>query len=122
MANLTITRLQLDALIAAGLSGDTAEIERIRDLVYAANNVTIYRLSIRWQDAGGQPPPRIELGAGWPQDQTTLLELERPIAREDVDTVLANQAANPVTVMVTPDPDGNVGWTLLEDYNFDAAT
>lgn len=122
MANLTITRVQLDALVAAGLAGDTDEVERLRDLVYAANDITLYRLSIRWQDAGGQPPPRIELGKGWPEDQTYLLELERAISRNDVDVVLNTQATNPVTVMVTPDPDGNVGWTLLEDYNFEVAT
>lgn len=122
MANLTITRVQLDALVAAGLAGDTDEVERLRDLVYAANDITLYRLSIRWQDAGGQPPPRIELGKGWPEDQTYLLELERAISRNDVDVVLNTQATHPVTVMVTPDPDGNVGWTLLEDYNFEVAT
>ncbi len=118
---LTITRLQLDGLIAAGLAGNTSEVARIRDLVYDANSITIYRLHIRWQDVGGQPPPRIQI-TNWPESQSFLLELERAIARADVDTVLLDNASNPVSVMVTPDPNGEVGWTLLEDYNFETAT
>lgn len=119
---LTITRTQLDALVAAGLASNTAEVERLRDIIYTANSIRIYRLSIRWQNVGGQPPPRIELGLGWPQDQTYLLELERAIAREDVDTVLTTNAVNPALVMVTPDPNGELGWTLLEDYSFSTAS
>jgi len=115
---ITIERTQYDALINAALAGDTEGVRRIRDVIDRANDVRRYFLYIRWQDVGGQPPRRIEIGAGWPQDMTFQLELERPITRQDVDSILIANAANPVTVMVTPDRAGQVGWTLLNDYAF----
>lgn len=118
--NLTLTRSQYDALIEAGLDADTEEIYRLRRIIDGDNNITRYILQIRWQDVGGQPPPRIELGKGWPQAQTYKLEMERPIERADVDTVLQQVAVNPVDVQVTADPEANVGWFLLNDYDFTA--
>lgn len=113
---IELTRPQYDALMNAALAGDVAEVQRLRDIIDKANAVKRYYLSIRWQDVGGRPPPRIRLSEGWPRDQTYLLELDRPIARADVDSILEQQASNPVTVMVTPDRNGVVGWSLLEDY------
>lgn len=118
MANITMTRAQYDALIAAAHAGQTVEVDRLRDLIDESNGITRYQLWIRWQDVGGRPPPRIELGKGWPVDQTYFLELERKITRLDVDDVLRNNAQNPVSVMVTPDVDATVGWTLINDYDF----
>lgn len=115
---ITMTRGQYDALIAAGLQGDQEATEDLRDAIDSANNITRYRLSIRWQDIGGDRPSVIELGKGWPPETSFLLELERPIERADVDDVLTTQASNPVDPMVTPDPNGQVGWTLLDDYDF----
>lgn len=118
MANVTLTRSQYDALLNAAHTGQTQEVDRLRDIIDAANGITRYQLWIRWQDVGGQPPPTIELGKGWPPGMTYFLELERKIARADVDDVLRNNAKNPASVMVTPDVDGVVGWTLLPDYDF----
>ena len=118
MADLTVTRPQYDALITAALAGNTAEVLRLRSIIDAANGIKRYFLFIRWQDVGGEPPPRIELGKGWPPEETYQLELDRPIAREDVDSVLVQQAVNPTTVMITPDRAGVVGWTLVDDYTF----
>jgi hypothetical protein len=120
--DITITRPQYDALRNAIIANDEAETIRLLSLIEIANGIKRYFLYIRWQDVGGTPPPRIELGKGWPKDQTYTLELDRAIARSDVDTVLATQARNPVSVMVTPDRAGNVGWTLINDYNFSAGT
>lgn len=105
------------ALRTAVIEGNTAEATRLLDLVDQANGIRRYFLSIRWQDVGGRPPPRAEI-MNWPKDQTYLLELDRPISRADVDQVLAQKARNPVSVMVTPDRQGRVGWTLLGDYKF----
>jgi hypothetical protein len=118
MADIIITRPQYDALMTAALAGDTIEVSRLRDVIDVANSIKRFFLYIRWQDVGGAPPPRIKLGKGWPQDQTFALEMDRAITREDVDSVLAQNTQNPTSVMVTPDRAGNVGWTLLDDYNF----
>jgi hypothetical protein len=114
---ITLERTQYDALITAALAGNTDEVRRIRDIIDNNNGVRRYFLFIRWQDIGGQAPRRIEFVA-WPTDATYQLELDRPITREDVDAVLNLNATNPVSVMVTPDRQGNVGWTLLGDYDF----
>jgi len=118
MANVSVPRDQYEALRTAALSGDTSECQRIFDLIDRANQIRRYFLYIRWQDVGGTPPPRIELGKGWPKDQTYKLEMDRPISRFDVDSILQQVARNPTSVMVTPDRAGLVGWTLIDDYNF----
>lgn len=117
---ITLTRSQYDALLAAATLGDAAAAAALRRTIDEANGITRYFLYIRWQDVGGKPPPRIELGKGWPPEQTYQLELERPIARADVDDVLRNNATSPATVMVTPDRRGVLGWTMIEDYDFQA--
>ncbi len=121
-ANVTLTRAQYDALIAAGLAGDSDEIKRLQALIDEANGINRYRLFIRWEDVGGIAPPTIELGKGWPPTQMFLLEkADLPIAREDVDVVVETQANNAVNVQVTPDVNGVVGWTLVDDFDFVAA-
>lgn len=116
--SITLTRPQYDALITAALDADLEQVARIRDIIDSSNGIVRYYLSIRWQDVGGTPPPRIELGKGWPEDQSYLLELDRPITRADVDEVLDQNTVNPVGVMLTPDKNGVVGWTLINDYVF----
>lgn len=118
MATVTLTRPQYDALMSAALAGNTAEVARLRDIIDKANGIKRYFLYVRWQDVGGRPPPLIELGKGWPPNQTYKMELDRPIARADVDAIVAKAAVNPVSVMVTPDRAGIVGWSLIDDYNF----
>jgi hypothetical protein len=118
MPSVTLSRPQYDALISAALAGNSAEVKRLRTIIDQANGITRYSLWIRWQDIGGRPPPRIELGKGWPENQTYFLELERKITRADVNDVLRTSARNPVSVMVTPDPLATVGWSLVDDYDF----
>lgn len=115
---ITMSRAEYDALIAAGLADDTTEIKRLQTIIDGANSIIRYRLQIRWQDIGGSRPTHIQLGLGWPTDQSFLLELERPIARADVDIVTSTQAQNPVSIMVTRDPEGIVAWTLVDSYLF----
>ncbi len=117
MATITMTRAQYDALLAAALVADPT-VKTLGKTIDKANGITRYILQIRWQDMGGTPLRRIELGKPWPEELTYKLELERPIARADVNTVLATQASNPVEVWVTPDPDGLVGWTEIDSYSF----
>ena len=118
---ISMSRAEYDALVDAGLTANTAEIERLRDLIDVANGITRYRLFIRWQDVGGDPPTRIELGQGWPALETFLLEQELPIAREDVNKVTETQASNPVSIQVTLDRNGVVGWTEIDLFDFVAA-
>lgn len=113
---MNITRAQYDALIAAALGGNLEEVRRIRDIVDKSNLIRRYVLYIRWQDGGGTPPRNIELGKPWPPELTTLLELDRPIGKDDVMTLVRSRAANPVSVLVTPDRAGVVGWSAIDTY------
>lgn len=120
MADVTMTRAQYESLLAAA-GGDTqVNVASLQAQIDTDNNIKRYLLNIRWQDVGGQPPTRIEIadGTGWPPEMTYKLIQDRPISREDVDTVLATRATSPVDPAVTRDPRGIVGWTLLDDYDF----
>lgn len=115
---ITLTREQYDTLCALAKTADPSAALTLQRAIDSENGIRRFFLYVRWQNVGGRPPPRIELGKGWPSDQTATVELERPISREDVDTILRTQATNPASVMVTPDRFGVVGWTLLEDHQF----
>jgi hypothetical protein len=116
--SIEMTRSQYDSLLFHATAADPAAAAQLRRDIDAANGISRYFLYVRWQDVGGGQPTRISLGAGWPPELTYQLELERAIARSDVDDVLRTSAVNPVSVMVTPDRNGVVGWTLIDDYTF----
>jgi len=42
--------------------------------------------------------------------------ISRPIARADVEAVLKQKARKPVTILVTKDPGGVVGWATLDQF------
>lgn len=86
------------------------------------NDITRHFLGVRWQELGEPLPPRVAGAAtkfpeNWPPNLEGTIELlTRPIARADVDALLAAQARKPMGVMVTIDPGLRVGWTPVEDY------
>lgn len=87
-----------------------------------ANAVRRFVLNIRWMARDGASPRRIDIGKGWPPTQQVLLKMERAIAREDVDAILRAQPSTPVSVNVTSDPRGVVGWTELDAWDFNLNT
>jgi hypothetical protein len=114
---VTITSEQYSALREAISSNDLEEAERILGIIDRDNGIVRYSLYIRWQNVGGNPRP-VNQFLDWPPAEQFLLQLDRPIARADVDEVLRTQANNPASVLVTPDVNGVVGWTEIESYNF----
>jgi hypothetical protein len=122
MPSITLTPPEYDALLALAFRADPREGHALRARIDKANGVRRYTLFVRWQDLGVQPPRTIELGKGWPPEQSFLIELTRPITPEDVEGVLTAQAVDPVGVQVTPDRHGVVGWTQLEAYDWNIAT
>lgn len=116
--SISMSRAQYESLTALAITADPTSGRTLRSEIDVANGVKRYSLNLRWKDVGGKPPPRIELGKGWPEEMTRLLELDRPITRRDVDDVLREVATNPAATMVTPDPLGIVGWTYIDDYDF----
>lgn len=76
-----------------------------------------YTLWVQWQETAYPLPPGTRFPEKWPPELREQLTLtSRPIAKSDVTTLLANRAKSPVTVLVTADPAGLVGWSQLNEY------
>ena len=123
MATVTLARDEYERLLdfAYGRRTGTTELRDLQRRIDTANDIKRYLLNIRWYEFGGKPPSRIELKeqGTWPPTQETILRLDRPISRLDVDEVLRSKAKSPVDVTVTKDERGIVGWTELAAWNFD---
>lgn len=118
---LDINESQYEDLLALALKADPVTTRALRAEVDKINGITRYGLLVRWQDLGGQAPPRREIAKPWPPEATQYIEMKRRITRADVDAVLEKRAINPVDVQVTPDPEGRVGWSQLSAFDFEAA-
>lgn len=114
-----MSRANYETLLTAATASNAAAAAEVAAVVDRENGVRRYLLHIRWINVGGQIPSRVELGLVWPATSTyTLRKEDTPISRLEVDEVLAANATNPVSVMVTKDPNGEVGWTELDVYSF----
>lgn len=81
------------------------------------NGITRSSLWIQWQEADSPVPPTASFPRVWPPELRFFLQLvTRPIGRADVEAVIAQKARKPVTVLVTPDPGAEVGWSTLDQY------
>lgn len=122
MADFTLSTQDYEALIALARKGAT-DADSVRSLdsflryLEKKNGINRYGLWIQWQETGKQVPVTYNFPATWPPELRYYLELlTRPISKADVTAALAKKAKKPLNVMVTPDPAGLVGWTLLNDY------
>jgi hypothetical protein len=120
--NFTLTQEQYEALIAFAQRGATTSNEALtldaflKD-IERTNNITRYILWVQWQEQDQPLPPTTEFPAKWPPEMRHKIEfLSRPVGSADVDQVLKLKARKPVTVLVTPDPAGVLGWTKREDF------
>ena len=119
---LQLSQEEYEALINLARAGaDTAAKQLRLDTFLRAlekkNGVTRYGLWVQWQEANSALPTGTSFPASWPPSMRYFLELvSRPIARSDVDAILAQRAINPVSVLVTTDPAATIGWTELDDY------
>lgn len=117
MADVTLTRAQYESLLAAA-SGDTAiDVLTLRETIDDANGIRRYFLRIRWQDLGA-PRSKAWSMEDWPPEQQRNLELDRPITLEDVNTAVLAAAVKPAGIMVSLSRVTNIGWTALEDWDF----
>ncbi len=121
---ISMTNDQYSALLDFAFQRRTnsAELTELQRRIDDANGVVRFFLYVRWMERGGSPPSRIEIGRGWPPTQQFKLRLDRPITPEDVQRVLDTQARSPAYVTVTKDEAGIVGWTELEQWDFNTAT
>lgn len=123
MADFTLNQEQYEALIALarqGTAGDeqkTIELEQWLKLIEQQNGIERDFLWVQWQEMSAPLPSMANFPEVWPPQLRHPIELiSRRIARADVEAVLEVQAVNPTAVLVTPDPNAQVGWSTLDQY------
>ncbi len=114
---------QYEALIffaRRGAGSDATTLTRLEQFLRAIekqNDIARSFLWVQWQELSAPLPPGTSFPTKWPPELRKAIELiGRPIARADVDAVIAQYASEPTSVLVTKDPAALVGWTKLEDY------
>lgn len=118
--NLSIE--QYEALIALARTGANTpsrivELDQWLRLIETQNGIIRDFVLVQWQELSGQLPPSTRFPTSWPPQLRHSIELlTRPICRADVDAVLAKYASEPLSVLVTRDPAGIVGWTAVDDF------
>jgi hypothetical protein len=76
-----------------------------------------YSLWLQWQEADAPLPAGTSFPEKWPPEMRHYIALvSRPIARADVEAVLSAKARTPVSVLVTRDPAGLLGWTDIDTF------
>lgn len=115
---ITMSEEAYEALVSLarrGASDPLAVDAFVRD-IDKANGVSRYFLKLRWQVVGLPLPPGSNFPEVWPARQEMPLAMNRPIAKSDVLDAIASVTPSAVSILVTSDPAGLVGWTELEVY------
>jgi hypothetical protein len=120
---ISLEQQDYEALVALAREGVKSDPESVRKLesflrlIEQGNGIHRYFLWVQWQEANQPLPPSTDFPEKWPPELRASIELvTRPIAKVDVEKLLAQRARKPVSVLVTPDPAGIVGWTELNAY------
>jgi len=121
--DFTLSQEQYEALIALARVGSSSDVNKqvaldlfLKD-IEKKNGITRYFLWVQWQETSAPLPPGAKFPDKWPPQLRKAIELiSRPIARVDVDQVLEKYASEPLTVLVTKDPAGLMGWTPIDAF------
>jgi hypothetical protein len=93
------------------------DLEQWLRLIEKHNDITRHFLMVQWQEVSAPLPAGTDFPSVWPPRLRRTIELvSRPIGKTDVEAVLAEHAVEPLDVLVTPDPNGLVGWTPIDAY------
>lgn len=121
MKTVTMTLEQYEALTYYARYERTPDLIRsinvfIQD-IEKTNEVVRSFLWVQWQETDYALPPTARFPDKWPPDLRFSIErTDRVLCRADVEKVLAIKAKKPVTVLVTTDPGGELGWVPINDY------
>jgi hypothetical protein len=120
--DLTITLEEYEALVYFARNGTTdadkkREIEAFLQQIEKRNDIKRYFLWVQWQETDYPLPATTQFPTVWPPELRFSIErTDRPIARADVEKVLADQANRPVNILVTTDPGAELGWMAIDEY------
>ena len=108
---------ELEALARKGTSDQQALDQLLLVPIEQRNSIARYLLVVQWQDATAVIPVTSEFPASWPPNlRMTIEQLNVPISRQQVEDAVALRANKPVSILVTPDPNGSVGWSTLDQW------
>ena len=118
-----LTQEEYEALLALARRGVTGNSQKTVDLdqwlhqIESRNGVIRYFLMVQWQEVSAPLPTGARFPDVWPEKLRRTIEfISRPIAKADVEALLAKYASEPIEVLVTPDPNGLLGWTPVDSY------
>lgn len=122
--DFTLSQEQYEALLALARVGAASvgpakvvELEQWLKVIEKGNGITRDFLMVQWQELDEPLPPGTVFPDKWPPELRRSIELvTRPIAKADVDAVIAQYASNPDSILVTRDPNGVVGWTPVDQF------
>jgi hypothetical protein len=120
VADLTLTREEYMAFLSLSRKRATVDevlqIEAFARNIEKRNGIVRFSLWVQWQEADSPLPSGTDFPTSWPPSLRAFIELDRGVAKSDVVAILAERARIPVTVLVTPDPAGQVGWTPIDTF------
>jgi hypothetical protein len=119
---------QYEALIGLAREGTkndagTVDPDKARSLdaflksIESSNGITRDAVWVQWQELDQPLPAGTLFPSVWPPELRVYIEyVTRKVTRADVDNVIATQATNPLSVLVTKDPGATLGWTELANF------
>jgi hypothetical protein len=122
--NFTLNQEQYESLVALSRRGVPASdvdakrrLEEWLKTIERQNGVTRDLVVVLWQEMDTPLRSGTFFPTKWPPELKHTIELvTRPVARADVDAVLAAHAKNPTSVMCTRDPEGILGLTPIDAF------
>lgn len=124
----TLTQEEYEALIALAREGTKDDeglvnqdkalaLEQFLRSIEKKNGITRDAVWLQWQELDEPLPPGTRFPEKWPPEKRVHVEqVTRPIAKADLEEVLAANAKNPTSVMFTRDPGALYGWTEFSQY------
>lgn len=120
----TLLQSEYEALISLAQAGAAAQsADKVRALndflqmVERRNGVIRSIVWVQWQEVDSPLPPGTNFPDTWPPEMRRKIELiTRPVARVDVDQVVAQYARQPENILCTRDPAGIIGYTPIDDF------
>ena len=92
-----------------------SSIRELTERIELANDLDRHHVMVRWRDANARPVG----GTGWdwpPLHTQTLLRFGAPWTYDEVLATVMAQTTNPVTIEVTQDRTGLVGWYDIDTF------
>jgi hypothetical protein len=121
--DFTLTQEEYESLIKLARVGvgnsakRLTELEQWLRLIEVKNGVTRSFVLVQWQELDSPLPAGTRFPTVWPPQLRKPIELiSRPVARVDVEAVVAQYGNTPVDILVTRDPAGLVGWQTLDQF------